>query len=333
MLTAPEDLTVDHVASHLREHWALEAVAVHYLPAGHGSHNFVARGTDGRSWFVKANRAGPGSMFFQATYETTAQLHQRGLEFVSAPVRSRSGEVLPRVSDAWDLGLFHHIDGRNPHLDHPAERAQIAQILGRLHEFTPLPVDALRWDPTWLQPELRQILIDGLTQRWAGGRYGQMARDLLATNRSGVERLLDQSERLVARTADDDEPYVVTHGEPHAGNTMLDRSGAMHLIDCDAVIVAPRERDLRVLLHASHRRPRGLDNTDVLAAYRSTAGPVVPRDHVLEAFRAEWHLIEIARYAQQFLGPHGDSADVRDSWQALNRYVPVEQNWTEALLR
>lgn len=40
---------------------------------------------------------------------------------------------------------------------------------------------------------------------------------------------------------------------------------------------------------------------------------------MLESFRAEWHLIEIARYAQRLSEPHWDSADVRDSRQALNR--------------
>jgi hypothetical protein len=108
---------------------------------------------------------------------------------------------------------------------------------------------------------------------------------------------------------------------------MLDTSGRMHLIDCDATMIAPRERDLRLLLHASHARPKDLDNTAVLAAYQRTAGPVEPRSFVLELFRAEWHLIEIARYAELFSGAHGDSADVQARWRSLNGYVPVSQNW------
>lgn len=110
---------------------------------------------------------------------------------------------------------------------------------------------------------------------------------------------------------------------------MLDRSGRAYLIDCDAMMFAPRERDLRVLLYAGHQRALDLDNSEVIAAYQRAAGPVLPRPFALELFRAEWHLIEISRYAQLFSGPHGHTADVQDRWRALQSYIPVAQNWPE----
>lgn len=328
MLTPPDDLTTDQVSAYLQELWAIDVSAVSYLPAGHGSHNFTVRGKDCRRWFVKANRVGPNSEFFETTYQTAAELREGGLEFVLAPVRSRAGQALARVSDAWELGLFPHIEGRNSDFDSATERAQIAEVLGRLHAFTPLPKEALRWDPTWLQPELRRLLINDLTRPWLGGPYGEPARELIARHRTGIEQLLTLSERLVGRLAEADEPQVITHGEPHSGNTMLDHLGAIHLIDCDAMFVAPRERDLRLLLYGSHQRPQGLDNARVIEAYQRTAGPLAPRPYVLELFRVEWHLIEITRYATLFSGHHGDSADERSQWRALSGYVPVGQNWT-----
>lgn len=48
-----------------------------------------------------------------------------------------------------------------------------------------------------------------------------------------------------------------------------------------------------------------------------------------ELFRAEWHLIEIYRFAQLFSAPHGQAADVHARWNALEGYVPVIQNWPE----
>jgi spectinomycin phosphotransferase len=46
-------------------------------------------------------------------------------------------------------------------------------------------------------------------------------------------------------------------------------------------------------------------------------------------FRAEWHLVEICRYAHLFSASHGQTADTRARWQALEGYVPVAQNWPE----
>ena len=328
MLTPPEDLSPDEVSSSLRTHWGLLGAEVTYTPLGHGSHNWTVTTAGGSRWFVKAYRSGPDSDFFRTTGQTAALLREAGLDFVLGPVRDQHGEAVTQVSPNWQLAVFPFVEGRNPDFS-SGERALVADVLGRLHAFSPVPAVAERWEPGWFQPELKQVLADELQRPWTEGPYGERARSLFVDARSGIERLFRLSDQLVARLADSDEPCVITHGEPHAGNTMLDHSGKMYLIDCDAVMLAPRERDLRVLLYASHRRPRGLDNTEVLAAYRRAAGPIEPRPFALELFRVEWHLIEIARYAQLFSGRHGSTADVQARWRALNAYLPVSQNWPE----
>ena len=109
--------------------------------------------------------------------------------------------------------------------------------------------------------------------------------------------------------------------------TRLDTRGQIHLIDCDAMMLAPRERDLRLLLHVSHEGPLRLDNRPVLAAYRSAAGAVAARSFALELFRAEWHLMEISAYGQQFRGEHERTEGTAAHWWTLNRYLPVSRNW------
>jgi spectinomycin phosphotransferase len=304
----------------------LDVVEVTYAPVGHGSHNWIAVADDGTKWFVKAYRSGPNSGFFQATYQTAAALVDAGLDFVSGPIRDLTGKTLSQVAQGWEISVLPFIDGRNPDFSSD-ERVQVAEILGRLHAFTPLPDVAPRWKPGWLQPELKQVLAGELDRRWAEGPYGERARALFMSSRDGIERLLARSEDLAARLADSGDPFVVTHGEPHDSNTMIGSAGTIHLVDCDAMMAAPRERDLRLLLHASHRRARDLDNTQVIAAYRRSAGRVEARPFVLELFRAEWHLIEMARYARLFSGPHRQTADVQSNWKSLNGYLPVSQNW------
>lgn len=312
----------------MQEHWGLAEAVVTYAPLGHGSHNWSAEVGESR-WFVKAYRSGADSAFFQATQASTAALGDRGVSCVLAPVRSRGGLALVPVSPSWELAIFPFVRGRNADFL-SSDRELVASAVGELHAFGPVPSDALRWAPGWLQPELRARLASGLSGPWSEGPYGERARTLLLRCRSGIEALLALSDRLVARLESSSEPWVMTHGEPHGGNSMIDSStGAAVLIDCDAMLVAPRERDLRLLLHASHKGPRGLDNAAVLAAYHRAAGPVVPREWVMELFRAEWHLLEIARYAEQFAAPHVESADTAARIVSLESYVPVTQNWPE----
>ncbi|MGP5086891.1 phosphotransferase enzyme family protein [Brachybacterium tyrofermentans] len=327
MLTPDEGLRTEWLAQKIQDHWGISVATITNHLAGQGSHNFVVRSQEGRRWFVKVNRIGPNSEFFLRTYETAGQLRDQGLDFVSAALRSRSGELLPDCSKGWQIGVFPFIEGRNLDLGNDRERALLAATLGQLHGHKPLPVGAIRWDPTWLQPELRQILTDGVDHPWSNGPFGEPARKLLLNNRHELLQLITLSEKLVARTFEDGQPFVATHGEPHGGNVMIDHADTVHLIDCDAMFLAPRERDLRLLLYGSHRRPRDIDNGAVIAAYRQMPGTALPRAHTLEAFRAEWHLIEVTRYAQMFSRPHVDSTDTRSRWRALNSYVPVSKNW------
>jgi len=56
-------------------------------------------------------------------------------------------------------------------------------------------------------------------------------------------RLLDRYDVLANAARRRPERAVLTHGEPHPGNTML-TAGGWRLIDWDTVLIAPPERDL-----------------------------------------------------------------------------------------
>jgi spectinomycin phosphotransferase len=43
-------------------------------------------------------------------------------------------------------------------------------------------------------------------------------------------------------------PWLVTHGEPHRANVIRDPKSGVHLVDRDTTLIAPRERDLRMVL-------------------------------------------------------------------------------------
>ncbi|MGW5363571.1 phosphotransferase enzyme family protein [Actinopolymorpha pittospori] len=335
MLEAPEDLTAEHISAALRTWWGVDPVDVNYAAVGHGSHNWIVLAADATRWFVKADRKGEDtSAFFHSTYETAAVLRDCGLDFVHAAVRDRSGQLRREASPSWEIGVFPFIDGRNPDFHgSAAERAQIAETIGRLHAHPPTAVPALRWEPGYSQPELRQLLATIRDRPWSRGPYAQAAYDLFTTSAPGIEELFTLQGHLVDRLRRAVDPWVITHGEPHGGNTMLDLAKEIHLIDCNAMMLAPRERDLWLLLYVGHEVPLDVDNTEVLAAYQRGAGPFAPRPFVLELFRAEWHLSEISGYLQEFSTLHGDSEDAANDWHYLNRYLPVTRNWPEIRVR
>jgi spectinomycin phosphotransferase len=103
---------------------------------------------------------------------------------------------------------------------------------------------------------------------------------------------------------------VLTHGEPHPGNTMRTADGWL-LIDWDTALLAPPERDLW-----------DLDPGDgtLLAAYTATTGTTL-RPDLLELYRLRWDLTEIAVCSARFREPHDRSADDEETWTILQHTV------------
>ena len=266
MLTPAPGLTPELVAAWLDEHWGLTGCRASYVPAGAGSHNWVAE-SDRDRWFVKVDPAGPDSGFFDATYATADALAGAGIDAVLGPVRDLSGAPRRRVSPEWEVAVFPHVHGRNATRE-LSDRVRVAQAVGRLHASDLIPSEALRWAPGWRQPELRQLLEHELDRRWDAGPFGERARALLLDDRRGIARLLNLSAQRVPQLDESRDPWVMTHGEPNSGNVMIDAAGRVVLIDCNAMMLAPRERDLRVLL-VGHDGVERAGRADVVASYQS----------------------------------------------------------------
>jgi len=308
----------------------LGPIEVSYADVGRGSFNWTAEGVDGRRWFVKVSHKDREPGFLDRTYETAAALHEAGLDFVHAAIRTpHGGHLRGPVGGQYLMSVFPYIDGRNRTNDE-ADRVELAETLGRLHAHMPIPDVAFRLTLGYRIPQFRVQIGRGANTTWGNGPFAEPARLLSSAARPGLERLLNAYDRWVARYRDDDEPVVMTHGEPHTGNTMVTASGEIRLIDCDAMMAGPRERDLRLLLDGSHGGPRGLDNTAVMAAYqRGTGREVVPRRYVMDMLRAEWHLGEIGAYLASFSAQHHVDRDTVADWRAFTSYVPIEQNWPD----
>jgi hypothetical protein len=48
---------------------------------------------------------------------------------------------------------------------------------------------------------------------------------------------------------------------------------------------------------------------------------------MLDLYRLQWDLAEIAIYTAQFRRPHDESADTRESWKNLNLFLDPVHRW------
>jgi spectinomycin phosphotransferase len=326
MRDEPKSLPAGSLAAALEIYWDIDVSNVEYAAVGFGSYHWVATQASGQKWFVTADNVGSqgkGSreteVFanLQAAYATASTLRRSGLAFVVAPLPDRSQRLMRRIESDWAVAVFPYIDGHaigNGAWSDTAACARAAGLVGQLHTSTP-PGTPRRF--SFAIPH-RPRLFDNLEEPWTSGPYGERTRKLLSSSREGVKALLAHYDRLVQEVTYDDEPWVLTHGEPHSANFIDGADGSLYLIDWDTVRLAPAERDLAALL---------IDQSEVLSAYRSTAGPRVPRPAALQLFRVWWDVSEICYYVHHFRGPHDDSLDEQVRWPDLEGYLHVDSNW------
>ena len=137
---------------------------------------------------------------------------------------------------------------------------------------------------------------------------------------SELAELLTLADRLSAEAAQRGGGWVVTHGEPHAGNVMRTGAGRV-LVDWDTVALAPPERDLWMLVAG------GADAADL---YVRATGTQLD-DAALDFFRLAWDLSDLAEYLNVLRSPHQEDDDSVWGLQALRDCAALRKSWAALL--
>ncbi|MFI6325956.1 phosphotransferase [Nonomuraea sp. NPDC050556] len=282
--------------------WGIGGELLEYAPVGFGDYHWRAGGR----WFVTVadleRRLQPEAELVRAM-DTAAALGD--LEFVVPPLPSARGAAV-EVCGRFGVSVFPLLDGVSggfgDELD-DLRRGQVLDVLAALHTAVPPSGTPVRSADLTTRASLEAMLAD---YRGASGPYGEAARDLVERCAPGIRRRLRDFDTLLAGL---DGSPVVTHGEPHPGNVMW-VSGAPRLVDWDTVGLAVPERDLWLVA-------RGAED---LRRYAEASGRE-PDGDALELYRLRWALEDVSIYLDDFTRPHGDTADARAGWEALEGTV------------
>ena len=320
MLTPPTDLDPTALDQALR-HWGLRQPRLEYQPVGFGSHHWRAgnafvtvddltagfHGDDVDSAFAALERA----------YRTAAALRDGGLEFVLAPLDDDEGVQSRRIGERYTVSVAPFVDGTagsfGPY-ETKEERRRLGELLGRLHDVgARVPAGLPRRDDLGIasRSALDEALAD-ITQPWQTGPFAEPTRVLLAARADELRESLETYDALAARLRQRAGSWVVTHGEPHRGNVLIDRRGARHLIDWDTTLVAPRERDL---WHVLDEELTGWEE------YCAIAGDVPVDADALDLYRQRWELTDIAAFVAEFRRPHEEDENTVASFGHLRSYL------------
>lgn len=143
---------------------------------------------------------------------------------------------------------------------------------------------------------------------WDSGPFAEPTRQLLAETAESYLQRLQEYDHLAAEVLESSEPWVITHGEPHRANVIRARDGAMLLVDWDTTLLAPRERDLRMVLD---------DDLTGWDEYVGVVGDASLNAPAIELYRRWWDLADSAIYIALFRNPHERDGNTVASWDNL----------------
>lgn len=317
MLTPP-DLSPDTIREFLRAAWGLRARVATFLAIGADVNAFVFRveTEDGAAYFLKLRR-GP---FDGVTVEVPAFLHGQGIRAVMAPMPTHAG-ALWASGHGFEWLLYPFFEGHNG-FGAPLSEAQWVALGASLHAVhaAALPPELARRVPVEdYSARWREITRDFDAQVEAGALAGESVAARLSAlwreHRAIILGLVERSDALARLLAPRNMPRVLCHTDLHAGNVLLGAQGELAIVDWDAPLLAPKERDLMFIgggIGGVWTEPE-----EALAFYRGY-GPTDIDTLALAYYRIERIVVDIAEYGMQIFGAQGS---IEDREQGLERLI------------
>jgi hypothetical protein len=321
MLTPPDGLPEAALAAALGRWWGMSVVTAEYRPVGWGSHHWAVTDAAGSRWFVTADELEHKRMAEQeplgaafgrlrASLAAATDLRASGATFVVAPVRTGDGGPLVRVNDRFGVAVYPFLDGQSfdwGEFSSPEHRLSVLRLVAAVHTAFPA-VSRQVPDDDFAVPhrDALEAAFDPTSDVAGAGPYALRTSLLVRQNAAPIRQLLARYDGLVSRAGSRADRAVLTHGEPHPGNTMLTADGWV-LIDWDTALVAPPERDLWLIDPG--------DGT-ILDAYASATG-VTPIPDIVEAYRLRWDIADLAVDIGRFRRRHAGTPEDDKAWGFL----------------
>ncbi len=245
MLEKP-DLPDEKISACLQAEYGLRAAMIAFLPLGADLNTAVYRviAGDETAYFLKL-RSG---IFDETSVTLPKFLSDQGIAQVIAPLATSSGQLWANL-DTFKVILYLFVAGRNGYEVDLSDRhwIEFGAALKRIHTVTVPPALIDRIQHETYSPQWREIVKKSLARLKTETFDDPVAVELAAYLRAKRAEILDlvaRAERLAQTLLVQPPEGVVCHADLHAGNILIDASGAFYLIDWDNPILAPKERDL-----------------------------------------------------------------------------------------
>jgi len=234
------------LTKHLEKCYGIGATSLTLLPDGAdiNASLYKVDTANHTPYFIKIKK-GPSNNLGLAIIE---RLHRSGIGSVIPPIKSIEGKTTQSIENCT-LTVYPFIEGKNGFIQNltPKQWFDLGKALRQLHELK-LPksleekIQVESYSSKW--EEAVRATYPLLEADPIGDEVSINLHKFMNGQHSKIIQLVERSEKLGAILRHSPPKRVLCHSDIHAGNVLIDAYFNIYIVDWDAPILAPKERDL-----------------------------------------------------------------------------------------
>lgn len=244
MLEKP-DISEELIVSRLQEEYELHVAQIDFLPLGadQGSAVYRVVADDGTPYFLKLRKG-----FDEIVVTVPHFLKSQGIGEIIAPFETKSKRQWTDFGE-YKMILYPFIEGKNGFemelSDH--HKLSLGVALKRIHTAK-IPLELKRVIPQeTFSPQWRER-VKGFQGQAKNGTFSDPTASKLAnfinSKRNEISHLIKRTAELAAELQSQSHELVLCHTDIHGANILIANNDQLYIVDWDAPLLAPKERDL-----------------------------------------------------------------------------------------
>ena len=244
MLEKP-DISEELIISRLQEEYYLRVAMLTFLPLGADQGTAVYRvvADNGTAYFLKLRKG-----FDEISVTVPLFLKSRGIQEIIAPFETKSNRGWADFGQ-YKMILYPFIEGKNGFemelSDH--HKRSLGAALKRIHTVK-IPLELKRVIPQeTFSPQWRER-VKGFQEQAKNGTFSNPTASKLAnfinSKHNEISHLIKRTAKLAAELQSRSHELVLCHTDIHGANILITNNDQLYIVDWDAPLLAPKERDL-----------------------------------------------------------------------------------------
>ena len=240
------ELKDEQIVRCMRDEYGLSIEKISFLPLGADTNTSVYRAVtkDEINYFVKLKKGD----FNEASVIIPNFLSALGIKQVIPALTTQTGHLWADLN-SFKVILYPFVEGHPAFEDIMSNQQwfEYGAALKRFHNAN-IPTNMTssiqkdNFSPRWRN--MLKVFLELIEKEIFNEPVAIEVADFLKSKKDETLEIVKRAEHLAQMLLEQSPEFILSHGDIHGWNLLIDNSGALYIVDWDGLIFAPKERDL-----------------------------------------------------------------------------------------